>query len=78
MLPILSRTYHPKGLQWHDIRNIYNGTLKVILSYERMQIALSCPKNLRDILTRAAVKLPADQNIDAVIQQCLPGNPIRR
>jgi len=39
-----------------------------------MRIALSRPKNLRDILTRAAVKLPGDQNIDTIIQQCLLGN----
>ncbi len=39
-----------------------------------MQIALSCPKILKDILTRAAVKLPGDQNIDTIIQQCLSVN----
>jgi len=67
-------THHPKGPQRRDIRHIYNDTLKDILPYDRMQIALSRPKNLRDILTRAAVKLPPDQNIDAIIQQCLSHN----
>jgi hypothetical protein len=67
-------THHPKGPQRRDIRHIYNDTLKDILPFDRMQIALSRPKNLRDILTRAAVKLPPDQNIDAIIQQCLSHN----
>jgi hypothetical protein len=67
-------THHPKGPQRRDIRHIYNDTLKDILPFDRMQIALSRPKNLRDILTRAAVKLPPDQNIDTIIQQCLSHN----
>jgi hypothetical protein len=64
MLPILS----------HQFFICTGHTLKVILPYDRMQIALSCPKILKDILTRAAVKLPGDQNIDTIIQQCLSVN----
>jgi len=67
-------THHPKGIQQREIRNIYDDTLKVILPSERMQIAFSHPKNLGDILTRAAFKLPGDQNIDTIVQKCLSVN----
>jgi len=47
--------YHPHGLQRKDIRRIFDNTLKPALDcYDKMQIAISRPKNLREILTRAA------------------------
>jgi hypothetical protein len=51
--------YHPHGLQRKDIRRIFDNTLKPALDcYDKMQIAISRPKNLREILTRAALELP--------------------
>jgi hypothetical protein len=44
-------TYHPDGLQRQDLRQAFDTTLKDALPYDRMQVAISRPKNLRDILT---------------------------
>jgi hypothetical protein len=62
--------YHPNGLKQQKIRQIYNDMLQHALDYEHMQVAISRPKNLRDILTRAALKLPNNIDINDVIQQC--------
>jgi len=52
-------THHPHGLQCKDIRRIFDNTLKPSLDcYNKIQIAVSRPKNLRDILTSAALQLP--------------------
>jgi len=50
-------TYHPHGLQCKDIKRIFDNT-PALDCYDKMQIAVSRPKNLRDILTRAALQLP--------------------
>jgi hypothetical protein len=51
--------YHPKGLErWH-LRRLYDEILKPLHNYDNMQIAVSIPKNLREILTRTALS-PAD------------------
>jgi len=47
--------FHPNGLQRTDIRNIYNDTLSKHLSYDKMTVAIARPRNLRDILCRAAL-----------------------
>jgi hypothetical protein len=58
-------TYHPYGLQQKDIRRIFDKTLKPALDcYDKMQIAVSRPKNLRDILTRAALQIPNNDSIN--------------
>ena len=45
--------YHPKGLQRQLIRHLYDTILKpTLLEYDNMQIAVSCPKNLRDLLKK--------------------------
>ncbi len=62
--------YHPNRLKWQKIRQIYNDTLQHALDYEHMQVAISRPKNLRDILTCAALKLPNNIDINDIIQQC--------
>jgi hypothetical protein len=49
--------YHPYNLQRSDIRHIYNATLKLVLDFDNKQIAISHQKNLRDILTKAALTL---------------------
>lgn len=62
-------TYHPNGLQTKDIREIYNKALQPHINYEKMVIALSRPKNLRDILTRAKLSLPLDFNMQNTIKE---------
>jgi hypothetical protein len=47
--------YHPKGLQWLNIRQLFNTTLQPYIPFDKMTIAVSHPKNLRDTLTRAAL-----------------------
>ena len=61
--------YHPSGLQQKEIRQIYNTTLQPYLDYDHMQIAISRPKNIKDILTRSALKLPPDLCLESLIQQ---------
>jgi hypothetical protein len=56
--------HHPGGLQRAEIRKIYESTLQPYLPYERMQIAMSRPKNLREILTKTA--LPDTENINTL------------
>jgi len=57
--------YHPHGLQRKDIRRIFDNMLRPALDcYDKMQIAVSRPKNLRDILTRVALQLPETCSIN--------------
>ena len=56
--------HHPYGLQRRDIRRIYDKILKPHVPYDKMQIAISRPKNLRDILTRAALQMPKNYTVD--------------
>ena len=62
-------TYHPKGLQRTDLRKAFEKSFKDSLPYTKMQIAMARPKNLRDILTRAATTLPEHLDIDQIISQ---------
>jgi hypothetical protein len=57
--------HHPGGLQRAEIRRIFESTLQPYLPYERMQIAMSRPKNLRKLLTKTA--LSDAVNIDTLI-----------
>jgi hypothetical protein len=61
--------FHPKGLQRQDIRQSFNSTLQSHTPFERMIIAISRPKNLRDVLTKAALKLPGDLQIEKFIEE---------
>jgi hypothetical protein len=61
--------HHPSGLQNKDIQQIFNKNLRDSISFENMQIALSRQKNLRDVLTRAALTLPEDLRIQDLIDQ---------
>jgi hypothetical protein len=63
-------THHPHGLQQKDIRRIFEDTLKPALTgYDKMQIAISRPRNLRDILTRAALQLPDNTSVNEYIER---------
>jgi hypothetical protein len=61
--------FRPNGLWQREIQQIYNTTLQPCLDYDRMQIAISRPKNLRDILTHSALTLPPNLNLESLIQQ---------
>jgi hypothetical protein len=61
--------FHPNGLQRQDIRQSFNSTLQSHTPFERMIIAMSRPKNLRDILTRAALKLPEEIQIERFVEK---------
>jgi hypothetical protein len=39
--------FHPKGIQRQTIRQLYNSMLKDIIPFEKMQVAISRPHNLR-------------------------------
>jgi hypothetical protein len=60
-------THHPNGLQRSDIRRIYNQSLQHCDTHERMIVALSRPKNLRDVLTKTALALPESTSIQDYI-----------
>jgi hypothetical protein len=61
--------YHPKGLQQLNILQLFNATLQPYIPFEKMTIAVSRPKNLRDTLTRAALKLPEDIQLSSLIAE---------
>ncbi len=43
-------TYHPNGLQRTDLHRAFKTYFQDSLPYDRMQVAVAHPKNLRDIL----------------------------
>jgi hypothetical protein len=47
--------HHPSGLKRKNIREIYNKTLKGKDNFQKLTVALSRPKNLRDILTKTTL-----------------------
>jgi hypothetical protein len=56
--PFIPWVHHPKGLNGNDIQRCYKKTLEPHLNYDRMIVAISRPKNLKDVLTRATLPLP--------------------
>jgi hypothetical protein len=49
------------------LRQIYNNTLRPVNPFHNMTVAISRPKNLRDILTKAALCLPEDLSLQSII-----------
>jgi len=60
--------YHPNGIHRQDICHIYNDTLQPLLNFDLMQIAVSRPKNLRDVLTKSNLTLTYNMGINTLIQ----------
>jgi hypothetical protein len=60
--------HHPNGLQRSDIRHSYNKILKPFLPFDKMQIAVSCPRNLRDILVKAKVTPSKKTSIKEILE----------
>ncbi len=59
--------HHPNGLQRQTLRQLYNDTLCPVNPFHNMTVAISRPKNLRDILTKAALHLPEDLSLQWII-----------
>jgi hypothetical protein len=64
-------TYHPNGLQRQDLRRTFENIFKDDLPFDKMQVAMARPKNLRDVLTRATTKVPAHIDFDRLITNIL-------
>jgi hypothetical protein len=62
-------THHPKGIQRSDICQLYNQTLEPHGIHDTMTVAMSRPKNLRDILTRTALILPEGKSIQGYLKE---------
>jgi hypothetical protein len=60
---------YPKGLQRQHLRQLYDNMLKNILPFQKMQVTISRLRNLRDVLTKAAINLPQDFDINHAIYQ---------
>jgi len=67
-------TYHPHGIQRHELCHIYNDTLNVHIPFDRMQVAIAWAKKLRNILTKATLDLPPGLNAQQLILHCSPIN----
>jgi hypothetical protein len=65
--PFIHWTHHPNGMQCSDIPQIYNQTLQTHNIHDRMVVAISRPKNLRDILTKTMLSLPNGMKIQGLI-----------
>ena len=61
--------FSSKGLQRQHLPQLYDKTLRNVLPFQKMQVAISRPRNLRDVLTKAAIKLPQDFDINQAILQ---------
>jgi len=72
----IHQMFHPNGLQRTDIREAYNATLKPFLNFEKVTVAISRPRNLKDVLTKTALTAPQTLHIQRLIaenqteQQC--------
>jgi len=64
--------YHPDGLKRSDICQIFNKTLQPHLPYDSMHIAISRPKNLRDMLSKSVLTLPNNVNTHDLIKTISP------
>jgi hypothetical protein len=60
--------HHPKDLQRQDIQHMYESILQPHTPHKRMVVAISRPRNLRDVLTKAVLKLPDGLNLQELIQ----------
>jgi hypothetical protein len=61
--------YHPHGIQRSDLRSLYNETLKPILNYNKIIVAISRPKNLRDVLSKTSLETPENLDIQMLIRR---------
>ena len=68
--------YHPAGIQRDQLRVIFDKTLKECNPFAKgMTIAMSRPKNLRDLLTRTVLNEPAGKRASDYYQKLLCPEP---
>jgi len=65
--------YHPRDIQRHDIRTVYNEILAPIitappLGIQRLTIAYNNPPNLRRLLTRTQLREPTGQRVSSLVE----------
>jgi hypothetical protein len=66
--------HHPNGLKNSDIKRIYNQTLQPHLNYRRTSIAVSRPKNLKNVLKKTQLQLPEGQTVQKHIDSKINTN----
>jgi hypothetical protein len=59
--------YHPNGIQRTTLRQLYDMHLAPFLDYKDMVVAMSSPKNLKDLLTRATLEPEYPGNISNIV-----------
>jgi hypothetical protein len=59
---------HPLGIQRNDIREIYGKTLEPVLDYDKMTVAIACPENLRDALTKTALPDSSSKDVTHLLK----------
>jgi hypothetical protein len=62
-------TYHPGDLQRQTICCLFDSTLTQHTYHDKMVVAISRPKNLRDILSKTALKVPDRIQLQDLISQ---------
>ena len=65
----IHQMFHPNGLQRTDIREAYNATLKPFLNFEKVTVAISRPRNLKDVLTKTALTAPQTLHIQRLMAE---------
>jgi hypothetical protein len=61
--------FNPFDIQRSDLRRYYNSTLEHLLDYNKVTVAISRPKNLRDLISKTPLELPAHLDIRDMIQK---------
>jgi len=61
--------FNPFDIQRSDLRRYYNSTLEQLLDYNKVTVATSRPKNLRDLISKTPLELPAHLDIRDMIQK---------
>jgi len=61
--------YYPNGIQRQTIRRLYNNILKEHIPFDNMQVTISRPKNIRDILTCTKLTVPDNLCLQTLIKQ---------
>jgi hypothetical protein len=62
--------YDPKDVNNKVLHEVYNSTLQPHVNFNKMTIALSRPKNLRDMLTPSRLSLPEGISLRDTMEQC--------
>jgi hypothetical protein len=61
--------YNPKDIHYKELCALYNTILQPHVSFDKMVITLSRPKNLRDLLICSRLTLPNNLNLRDTVDQ---------